>query len=51
MDVFALCDPLVADDEAFTRSFNHVKDDRAREVVDREFATSLFWPRSHVEAP
>ena len=38
MDVFALRDQLVADYEAFTRSFIHVKDDHIREVVDRELA-------------
>ena len=49
MDVFALRDQLVADYEAFTRSFIHVKDDQIREVVDRELAQGLLWPESLIQ--
>ena len=49
MDVFALRDQLVADYEAFTRSFIHVSDDRIREVVDRELAEGLLWPESLIQ--
>ena len=49
MDVFALRYLLVADYEEFTRSFIHVKDDRIRDVVDRELAEGLLWPESLIQ--
>jgi ATP-dependent helicase YprA (DUF1998 family) len=49
VDVFALRDRLVADYEAFTRSFIHLSDDRIREVVDRELAEGLLWPESLIQ--
>ena len=49
MDVFALRDKLVADYEDFTRSFINVRDDRIREVVDRELAEGLLWPEPLIQ--
>ena len=49
MDVFALRDRLVADYEAFTRSFITVNDDRIEEVVNREVAQGLLWPESLIQ--
>ena len=51
MDVFALRDRLVADYEAFTRSFIHDSDDRIREAVDGELAESLLSPESLFQLP
>lgn len=49
MDIFALRDRLVADYEEFTRSFITVRDDRIREVIDREFGEGLLWPEPLIQ--
>ncbi len=49
MDVFALRDRLVADYEAFTRSFITVRDSRIGEIVDEELADGLLWPEALIQ--
>jgi len=44
VNVFQLRDRLVSDYSDYVRSFIHIRDDRIRELVDRELDEGLLWP-------
>ena len=44
MDVFSLRDSVINDYANYIRSFIEIRDERIREVVDREISEGLLWP-------
>ncbi len=44
IDIFALCDRVVAEYRDYVRSFVHVRDPRLRTFVDREIDGGRLWP-------
>ena len=51
MDVFALCDRLIADYAAYIKSFIHIQDSRIRQAVDCELRDGLLWPAPLLQLP
>ena len=49
MDVFRLRDEMIRDYRKYARSFVAIRDDRIREVVDREIERGLLWPEPLVQ--
>jgi very-short-patch-repair endonuclease len=49
VDVFGLRDHLVCDYESYTRSFLEPKDERIRDLVNKELAAGLLWPEALVQ--
>jgi len=44
MDAFRLRDTLIEEYSKYVRSFLHIRDERIRGEVDRQFAEGLLWP-------
>lgn len=49
MNVFELRNRLVSDYSNFVRSFIHIKDERVRDLVDRELEEGLLWPEPLIQ--
>src|SRR5207249_8137349 len=48
MDVFELRKKLIDDYRAYVSSFISIRDDRIRDLVDRELAEGLLWPEPRI---
>jgi ATP-dependent helicase YprA (DUF1998 family) len=49
MNVFELRDRLIRDYGAYVRSFIHIRDERVRQVVEKEMTQGLLWPEPLIQ--